>query len=308
MILAAGLTPAWQQVLVFDSLTLGEVNRAAETHWFASGKVINTARALWNLGAESKALSFVGGMSGDHIAAEFASDGISAHWVQTSTATRVCTTILQRDGAPTTELVENAAPVTKEEVERFRSAYLEEVHAAKTVVFTGSLPQGVSQEFYAELLRETTAPAILDIRGPELLAVLSRKPLCVKPNRHELELTVGHDCSEERTLIEAARQLCGRGALWVLVTDGPHTTWLVSLAEAFKLSPPAVEVVNPIGAGDCLTATLAWATDRGDAMVDATRLAMAAASEDVTLLLPARFDPGRIAARAEEVVVERYDA
>ena len=30
MILSAGLTPAWQQILVFDRFRYGEVNRAAE--------------------------------------------------------------------------------------------------------------------------------------------------------------------------------------------------------------------------------------------------------------------------------------
>ena len=39
MIVAAGLTPAWQQILRFDALRLGEVNRAVEAHWCASGKV-----------------------------------------------------------------------------------------------------------------------------------------------------------------------------------------------------------------------------------------------------------------------------
>lgn len=307
MILAAGLTPAWQQVLVFNSFELGEVNRAAESHWFASGKVINVARALWNLGADSRAVSFIGGMSGEHIAAEFAADGIAARWIGTATATRVCTTILQRSGAPTTELVENAAAVTEQEIEVFRATYLEEAATAQTVVLTGSLPQGVSQNFYAELLGETAIPAILDIRGPELVLALAQQPLCVKPNRHELELTVNHDCSQDADLIAAARDICRRGAQWVIVTDGPNPTWLVSSSEAFKLTPPVVEVVNPIGAGDCFTATLAWAIDRGEAMVDAARLAIAAASEDAKLLLPARFDPRRIEARAEEVLVESYE-
>ena len=40
MILTAGLTPAWQQVLVLDELLPGEVNRAREVHWCASGKAI----------------------------------------------------------------------------------------------------------------------------------------------------------------------------------------------------------------------------------------------------------------------------
>ena len=46
MILAAGLSPAWQQIVVLDDLKTGEVNRAREVHWCASGKVINVGMAL----------------------------------------------------------------------------------------------------------------------------------------------------------------------------------------------------------------------------------------------------------------------
>lgn len=307
MILAAGLTPAWQQVLVFDALKMGEVNRAVESHWFASGKVINVARALWNLKADSRTLCLLGGTSGEAIAKEFADDGIPARWIQTNTATRVCTTLLQNQGGETTELVENAGLTTPAEIDSYRQAFAEETKTASTIVLTGSLPQGVAKTFYAELLDQTKTPAILDIRGPELMATLASGPLCVKPNLHELELTVGHDCSQEAELITGAREICKRGAQWVLVTNGPRPSWLISVSEAIKFTPPTVEVVNPIGAGDCLTATLAWSVDRGETMVDAVRKALAAASEDATLLLPARFDSSRIAARAEAVQVERFE-
>jgi hypothetical protein len=39
VIIAAGLTPAWQQMLVFDGVRVGEVNRAREAYWCSSGKV-----------------------------------------------------------------------------------------------------------------------------------------------------------------------------------------------------------------------------------------------------------------------------
>jgi len=307
MILAASLTPAWQRVMVFDSFQLGQVNRAVEIHWFASGKVINVARALKNLGAECRTLSFVGGATGDCITEEFSDDEILARWVQTTNATRVCTTLLQREGGQTTELVENAAALRDNEIEAFRQAFFEEAATAETIVLTGSLPQGVVADYYAQLLEATKARLILDIRGPELLATLKKKPFCVKPNRDEFEHTVRHDCSDDPQLVKAMRQLCERGAGWVLVTDGSRATWLVSSHEAFKLTPPSVTVVNPIGAGDCFTATLAWAVHRGESMLDAVRLATAAASEDVTRLLPARFDTAQLAAHAEAVHVERHE-
>ncbi len=46
MIVVAGLSPAWQQILSFDELRWGEVNRARSAHWCASGKVLNVGIAL----------------------------------------------------------------------------------------------------------------------------------------------------------------------------------------------------------------------------------------------------------------------
>ena len=58
IILAAGLTPAWQRTMVFDVFHPGGVNRASEVHECASGKVLNVAMALQALGAETRSVSF----------------------------------------------------------------------------------------------------------------------------------------------------------------------------------------------------------------------------------------------------------
>ena len=46
MIVVAGLTPAWQSILRFTKLEMGEVNRAAEVLRCGSGKVLNVGLAL----------------------------------------------------------------------------------------------------------------------------------------------------------------------------------------------------------------------------------------------------------------------
>ena len=61
MILAAGLSPAWQQFLVFDSFRYGEVNRAREAHWCTAGKVCNAGNAAHHLGGPSLTLVPAGG-------------------------------------------------------------------------------------------------------------------------------------------------------------------------------------------------------------------------------------------------------
>ncbi len=49
----------------------GEVNRAREVHWCASGKVLNAAVALHLLGGPSMTLAPVGGLNLVHIEREF---------------------------------------------------------------------------------------------------------------------------------------------------------------------------------------------------------------------------------------------
>ena len=84
MILAAGLTPAWQQIMLFDEFCAGEVNRAAEVHWCASGKVLNVAIALKHLQAEVRTISLLGGLPQAAIEAEFARHGIGRQWITSS--------------------------------------------------------------------------------------------------------------------------------------------------------------------------------------------------------------------------------
>ena len=96
MILAAGLTPAWQQVMVFPRFRVGEVNRAAEVHWHAQGKVINVGIAAHHLGGPSLTLATLGGTPLAEIDRELAELGVPRRWITTQAATRVCTTILDR--------------------------------------------------------------------------------------------------------------------------------------------------------------------------------------------------------------------
>jgi fructose-1-phosphate kinase PfkB-like protein len=101
------------------------------------------------------------------------------------------------------------------------------------------------------------------------------------------------------------RWLNARGARWVLVTQGSQPVWLSSAAKAYRFTPPPVEaVVNPIACGDCLAAGIAWATRERMDIVDAVKLGIAAAGENLRDLLPARLDRERVRMRAALVKVD----
>lgn len=305
MILAAGLTPAWQQILVFDRLELGEVNRSRTALACASGKVLNVGRACHALEAATLALAPVGGPSGEAIIREFAQANCPASWVQTSATTRTCTTLIDRSSNVVTELVENAAPLSSAELADFVSRYSAAAATAELVVLTGSLPPATPSSFYAQLLERTCGRTLLDVRGPELLAALPRRPWLVKPNRAELEHTWGRSLADERALRAAMRDLNHQGAEWVLVTQGPGPLWLSSATQCFRFDPvPNPRPVNPIGCGDCLAAGIAVGMVRGEPLPDSVALGIAAAAANADDLLPARLAPRDVAERRRTAAIQ----
>lgn len=305
-IVTAGLSPAWQQILVFDEIVAGEVNRAAQSVWCASGKTLNVARAGRALGADMQAVCPLGGWAGEAIRREFAADNIPARWVATSSCTRVCTTLIERSTGRATELVENAPAITAEELEAFEAEYAKSARSADLAVLTGSLPDitghGKPVELYRRLMRDTPR-AVLDVRGPELQAALTEHPLLIKPNREELGFTVGRKLADEAAILGAMKELNAAGAEWVLISAGHRDLLLTSRSTTWRLTPPPTPVVNPIGCGDCLAAGIAVAVDEGAEMVDALRFGVGAAAENLTQLLPARLDRNRVAEFASRVVV-----
>lgn len=305
MILSAGLTPAWQQILVFDSFRCGQVNRAREAVWCSSGKVFNAGIAAHHLGGASLTLAPVGGPPLDHIEREFEEMDLPCRFVATGAATRVCTTILDRATGTVTELVENGRPLSRVELDTFRKAYADEAATADVAVIIGSLPVGTPVSLYRDLVEKIPCPAVLDFRGEGLLSVLELKPLVVKPNRQELAETVGRPLDDEGQLREAMQSLNRRGAGWVVVTEGAEPVWLSSASEVYRLyPPPAEEIVNPIGCGDAMAAGVAWAIRDGRPMVEAVRFGIAAAGENLRDLLPGRLDLARVQRRTEDVRVE----
>ena len=297
MILVAGLTPAWQQIAVLDRLRVGEVNRAREVHWCASGKVLNVGLALTQLGASVRTLSLIGsGAAGDATRRDMSALGVDVRWIESSARQRVCTTLLDRETGQTTEIVENSAPTSETELIAFESALAEEADTsnAEFLILSGSFPIGTPKEFFAKLLGRVRTPAILDIRGEELLAALPHRPLVIKPNREELGLTVRRELSTDDDVWQAMSEMNARGAEWVVVTNGSREVFASRGEKRLRFQPPRVSVVNPIGCGDCFTAGLAWSLQRGEEMPAAIRAGIAAAAQNAEQLLPARLDAQRL--------------
>ena len=318
MILSAGLSPAWQSTLLFDRVERGEVNRARESHWIPSGKVINAARVAHRIhehwtrhgergtraGFPSQGITILGGPAGEAMQAALRAEGIAMVAVPVATPSRVCTTVIDASDRVMTELVENAGPISPAELESFVAAFQGLAPSAKFAVLTGSMPKGAPANLYRRLMESLRCPVVLDIRGPELTEALALRPFLVKPNREELARTVGRPLANDAVLRRAMRSMHERGAEWVVVSQGKGSLLASGRGKFFQLRPPHVVSLNPIGCGDSLAAGIAQAVARGDDPLDAIRFGMALGAENATTLLPAVFDVARAAVRVSEVAVE----
>jgi 1-phosphofructokinase family hexose kinase len=252
------------------------------------------------------ALTVLGGSTGDATRAALAAEGLDTAIVRTQAPTRVCTTVIGRAEGSVTELVEEAGALTPEELDAFRARFRTEAASAQAVVLTGSLPTGTPPDFFRTLIEGIAAPVVFDVRGPELLAVLPLKPFLVKPNREELARTVGHPIDGETALQAAMHEVARQGAAWVVVSQGGNAVWALGVGRFYRIRPPAVETVNPIGSGDCLAAGIAYGTAQGLPPLEAICLGIAAAADNVASLLPGHIDSASVQRRRALITLETF--
>lgn len=277
MILVVGATPTVQRTMRFGHhLAVGAVNRARETVVTASGKAVNVARVVTLLGGESRLAQTLGGESGRFVAGMLDAEGVPQEtiWVSDDAPTRTCTTLLTDDG-PTTELVEEARPITEADAAALEAAVRRHLPSASALCLSGSFPPGVPEDFYARLAAAAHAAGVRTLvdaqRGP-LRAALTARPFLVKPNREEAGATLGLSLSgnPEDDARAAVAALTRAGARWALVSLGAPGSLLGDDSGAlWRITSPKVAVVNPIGSGDSLAAGLLLAVTQGASVPEA---------------------------------------
>ncbi len=313
MILCIGLTPTVQRTMRFDRFEVGGVNRARETAVTASGKAVNVARVLTTLGADAHLVHPLGGGSGTFVESTLSAEGVAQQVIAAGedAPTRTCTTLLVTDG-PTTELVEEARPLSPDVTAAVDAAWRRALPHARFVCLSGSLAPGVGEDFYAAVVSEARAHgvrAMVDGQKGPLKAALAAHPYLVKPNREEAAATLGLTLAGEpeadaRTAVDA---LLEAGAEWALVSMGRAGSLLGgrASAERWRIVPPAVEAVNPIGSGDSLAAGTVFAhVEKRLPLPDAAAFGTACAAANALSLTSGVVDPADVERLRPEVRLE----
>ena len=148
---------------------------------------------------------------------------------------------------------------------------------AEFVVFSGSLPRGVDDDFYLEAIREANrrgVPTVLDSEGEPLRRGVEAEPYLVTPNVREAEQLVGHEFGGDDDLVAALDEIVELGARNVLIT---HADGCLALFRerprraAGRRLAPRLEPISKVGSGDALLAGFLAARMAGKAIEEAVR-------------------------------------
>jgi 1-phosphofructokinase len=278
-------------------LTRGAVHRVSSVTTEPGGKGVNVARALTLAGLD--AVAILPAPATDPLVAALSAGAVPFRCVPTLGTVRTNLAITEHDGT-TTKLNEPGAALDAATLDALTQSVAESAESASWVVLSGSLPPGVSDRWYADVVA-LLAPypcrvAIDTSEGPlaALVASFDRAaPDLIKPNAEELAGVLGHSPQaleaavaqgDPEPVVTAARLLVARGVRAVLATLGPAGAVLVDETGSWMATPPPIEARSTVGAGDASLAGYIRA-DVGGA-VPPQRLQMAVAYGSAAAALP----------------------
>jgi 1-phosphofructokinase family hexose kinase len=297
--------PSVDRLYELERLTVGEIHRPRAVVAVPGGKGLNAARAAARLGGRVTAVGIVAGRTGDWIDEQLAQLGIDRRFARSGGETRTCVSIVDHATGAMTEIYERGdavEPAAWEELERIIADELERGDVA-AVALSGSLPPGMPQDGFARIVRLArrpgaaggSVPVLVDTYGPALAAVLAEGPALVKINAGEAGEASGVEVVDADSAAAAADRLLGSGAASVVITIGLAGAVVAAATDRAHLVPPDIRGEYPVGSGDAFLGGLAVGLGRGEAIVDAARLGLAASVANALLPGAGELDPAAIA-------------
>ena len=288
-------------------LVRGAVHRVSSVSSEPGGKGVNVARALRLAGIDVITVL----PAGDHdpILAALRAIDVEFHRVPVTAAVRTNLAITESDGT-TTKVNEPGAVVEPVDIDALTQAVAEHARAAQWVVLSGSLPPGMSDGWYSDMvvaLRPYGCKVAVDTSDGPLAALAANldraAPDLIKPNSEELAGLSGATAESLESavrrgnaapVVSAARRLIDRGVGAVLATLGAAGAVLVDADGAWLATPPPITPRSTVGAGDSSLAGYVRADVEGATAPQRLQMAVAYGSGAAALPGTALPSPGQI--------------
>jgi tagatose 6-phosphate kinase len=273
---------AVDRILQVPDFAATKVQRSVSVIAQPGGKGSNVARVFRQLGGDVALLGFVGKQNGSWIVKALQASGIHVDAVTAySGESRTCTIICDPVSATHPTVINEESPqIDRDAAARLLGKIEEWIPRVEAVLTTGSLSQGLTSDFYAEVLdraRLRGKLTAIDAAGRVLRMGMLARPAFMKPNLEEFR---GFTASQPVSMLAPHTALTLGEAGAVLFHNGNY----------IYASPPSLERTNPIGAGDAFVAGYLTGLLHRRQPEDCLRAAVASAACDAATLRPGSID------------------
>ncbi|MEO8518574.1 MAG: 1-phosphofructokinase [Dermatophilaceae bacterium] len=286
MIVTLTPNPSVDRTVSITGLARGEVQRATASRIDPGGKGVNISRALTAHEARTLAVLPAGGPEGHLLAELLAEAGIDVTIVPIEGSIRANVALVEPDGT-TTKINEPGPHLSVTEIGALVACAESTLGAQPSwLVGSGSLPPGVDDDLYAELVlrcRDAGVRIAIDASGRPLQNAVAAGPDLIKPNLEELEELVDRSLHTLGEVHDAAVHIVAGGVGTVVVSLGRHGALLVSPSVTALAVAPVSSPLSTVGAGDALLAGYLYATGSGSNPTDALRTGVAWGAAAVSL-------------------------
>jgi 1-phosphofructokinase len=256
-----GFNPAIDRILECSGFHIGGHQKAHQIARLASGKAANVSRALAQLGVDSIATGFIGAADREFFHEQLLSVGpgrILCRFIDVGGKTRENITILDPKQHVETHIRDRGFSVTPEEVALLDHKIAHDVKPGDTVIFSGSVCQGLPFHYLAGLIDRCLnqqARIVVDSNGEALRQASTKQLWILKPNVDELRELLGTQVPNAAlALRDAAKALLGNIEN-ILISRGPLGALLLTRAGSFSARANTKEPpVRTVGCGDHLLA------------------------------------------------------
>jgi 1-phosphofructokinase family hexose kinase len=295
LILTVTINPSVDRNIEVDRLVFEDRAYILSRSDSAGGRGMNASRVLHSFGTKTLAIVTSGGVNGPRLEKLAAKSGFPVKAVPIQNEIRVNLTITDKQGLAI-RLNERGPKITLEELTRVESVVAKRLESASWLMLCGSIPPGVSSEFYTKLIRmarKSKVKTMLDTDGDALLHGIEASPSIVSPNQPEAERLLNRALITRAQFLEAATRIKAMGAEAVMLSLGGRGVVAVNENQLLEVIPPRTDAVSPLGAGDALAAAYVWAATKKKDFADCVRWAVAAGTASA-------MQPGLVFANLEQ--------
>lgn len=227
------------------------------------GGGVNISRLLKRLQINTVCMVILGGDTGTFFEELLIKEEVKPTKIVVKTPTRenfsvvdTQTGLQYRFGMPSNEIFQL-------EMDLVKNTLLQTVKKDDILVLSGSLPESMPTDFYAQLIKlisNVGAKIILDTSGKPLAEAIKEKVFLIKPNQKELAQLAGKDFLTNPEQEAFALELVNsKQAEYVVVSLGARGAFMASKDGIIFQTTPSVKVNSTIGAGDSMVAGLIYA-------------------------------------------------